>query len=169
MLGRLFALFVIVPVLDLIVLVWAGERMGFWPTVALILLTAAVGSWLAKREGLSAWQKVQRKLATGGLPGPELVDGLVILVAGALLLTPGFLTDLVGLLGLIPVTRAMLRKAITSRFKKGIESGSIRVVGGGAPLGRPPFGASPFPGQPMGTRMPGAPPIEDAEILDDGA
>ena len=154
--------------LDLVVLVWAGERMGFWPTVALILLTAAVGSWLAKREGLSAWQKVQRKLATGGLPGPELIDGLVILVAGALLLTPGFLTDVIGLLGLIPATRAVLRQAIRSRFKHGIESGSIRVVGGG-PFGRAPFGTGAFPGQPMGGPMPSAPPIEDAEVLDDGA
>ena len=167
MLGRLFALFVIVPVLDLVVLVWAGERMGFWPTVGLILLTAAVGSWLAKREGLSAWQKVQRKLATGGLPGPELVDGLVILVAGALLLTPGFLTDVVGLLGLVPATRTVLRKAISARFKAGVETGAIRVVGG-APFGPSPFGTGSFPGQP-GSRMPGAPPIEDAEILDDGA
>lgn len=155
MFGRLFALFVIVPVLDLVVLVWAGERMGFWPTVGLILLTALVGSWLAKREGMAAWGAVQRKLATGGLPGPELIDGLVILVAGALLLTPGFLTDIAGLLGLIPVTRTVARHALRSRFERAIESGQVRVVSG------PPFGASPFP------PFSGPGPIEDAEVIDD--
>ena len=159
MFGRLFALFIIVPVLDLVVLVWAGERIGFWPTVALILVTALVGSWLAKREGLAAWQAVQRKLTTGGLPGPELIDGLVILVAGAFLLTPGFLTDVAGLLGLIPMSRALIRKALSARFKRAVETGQVRVVGGGLP-----FGASPFPGPPFGA----AAPIEEAEVIDDG-
>ena len=158
MFGRLFALFVIVPVLDLVVLVWAGERIGFWPTVALILLTALVGSWLSKREGLAAWQAVQRKLATGGIPGPELIDGLLILVSGALLLTPGFLTDIAGLLGLIPFTRAFARKALRARFQRAIETGQVRVMSGAS------FGASPFPGAPF---RPTAP-IEDAEVLDDG-
>ncbi|MEO0559085.1 MAG: FxsA family protein [Bacteroidota bacterium] len=163
MFGRLFALFVIVPVLDLVVLVWAGERIGFWPTVGLILLTALVGSWLSKREGLAAWQAVQRKLATGGLPGPELIDGLLILVSGALLLTPGFLTDIAGLMGLIPVTRALARRVLSTRFKRAVESGQVRVVGG-APFGQAPFGTSPF----AGAAFDGRPPIEDAEIVDDG-
>jgi len=158
MFGRLFALFVIVPVLDLVVLVWAGERIGFWPTVALILFTALVGSWLSKREGLAAWQAVQRKLATGGMPGPELIDGLLILVSGAFLLTPGFLTDIAGLLGLLPFTRALARKALSARFKRAVETGQVRVAGGGIP-----FGASPF----QGTAFGGAPPIEDAEIVED--
>lgn len=157
MFGRLFALFVIVPVLDLIVLVWAGERIGFWPTVGLILLTALLGSWLSKREGLAAWNAVQTKLASGGLPGPELIDGLLILVSGALLLTPGFLTDIAGLLGLIPATRGIARRALRARFERAIESGQVRVVSG------TPFGASPF-APPFG----GPAPIEDAEVIDDG-
>lgn len=158
MFGRLFALFVIVPVLDLIVLVWAGERIGFWPTVVLILLTALVGSWLSRREGLAAWSAIQRKLASGGLPGPELIDGLVILVSGALLLTPGFLTDVAGLLGLVPVTRAVARRALRSRFERAVRDGNVRVVRGA------PFGASPFQPPPFGAQAP----IEDAEVIDDG-
>ena len=138
-------------------LVWAGERIGFWPTVALILLTAAVGSWLSKREGLAAWRRVQQKLSAGGLPGPELSDGLIILVSGALLLTPGFLTDVAGLLGLVPVTRAVIRRALDARFKRAVEAGSIRVAGGTLGSGLPrAFGG------------PRAAPIEDAEVIDDG-
>ncbi|MEM6325885.1 MAG: FxsA family protein [Bacteroidota bacterium] len=158
--GRLFLLFLIVPVVDLALLVSIGGRIGFWPTVGTVVLTALVGSWLARREGTAAWRRVQQKLATGGLPGPELIDGLVILVSGTLLLTPGFLTDLVGILGLLPPSRAVARKALRQRFERAVENGSVRVVGA-PPFGGPPFGASPF-GPPHQT-------VEDAEVIDDGA
>lgn len=160
--GRLFALFLIVPVVDLALLVAVGDRVGLWPTVAAVVLTAAVGSSLARREGLAAWQRVQTKLGSGGVPGRELIDGVLILVAGTLLLTPGFLTDLVGLLGLFPPTRALVRRAVRSRFERGLREGTIRVGGAfggqvGGPMGAP-FGPSA-----------GAAPVEDAEVLDDGA
>ena len=157
--GRLFLLFLIVPVLDLALLVSVGGRIGFWPTLAIVVLTALVGSWLARREGTAAWRRVQEKLATGGLPGPELIDGLVILVSGTLLLTPGFLTDFVGLLGLLPPARAVARRALRSRFESAIQSGSVRVVGAS------PFGV-PGGGSPFG---PPRPTVEDAEVIDDGA
>lgn len=156
--GRLFALFLIVPVLDLALLVAVGGRIGFWPTVATVVLTAAVGSWLARREGVAAWQRVQARLGSGGLPGPELIDGLIILIAGVLLLAPGFLTDLAGLLGLLPPTRAVARRALRRRFERAVQSGSVRVVGM-----RP---GPPFPGAPFGTPRP---PVEEAEVIDDGA
>lgn len=153
--GRLLLLFLIVPFLDLILLVSVGERIGLGPTVAIVVLTAVVGSWLARREGMAAWRRVQERLKTGGVPGPELVDGVVILVAGTLLLTPGFLTDAAGLLGLFPPTRALARRWLRSRFERAVRSGSVRVVSAG-PL------SSPFapPRQPV---------VEDAEIIDDGS
>lgn len=154
--GRLFALFLIVPVLDLALLVAVGERVGFWPTVAVVVLTALVGSTLARREGVAAWQRVQARLGDGGLPGPELIDGLIILISGALLLTPGFLTDVAGLLGLLPPTRAAARRALRRRFERAVQSGSVRVVGTGTPFGGPPF-------------SPPRPTVEDAEVIDDGA
>lgn len=156
--GRLFALFLIVPVLDLALLVAVGGRIGFWPTLAIVVLTAAAGSWLARREGVAAWQRVQQKMASGGVPGPELIDGLVILISGTLLLTPGFLTDVVGLLGLFPPTRSVVRTALRRRFEHAVQSGSVRVVGG--TMGGTPFQRSPF--------GPPRPPIEDAEVIDDG-
>lgn len=161
-LGRLFLLFVLVPLADLSLLVWAGGRMGFLPTVALVVLTAAVGSWLARREGVAAWQRVQKKLATGAMPGPEVLDGFIILVAGVLLLTPGFLTDIVGILGLLPPTRALFRGALSSRLQSSMERGTIRVSGFG-PMN--PMG----PGAPMGGfgAPPPAPGVEDAEVVEE--
>jgi UPF0716 protein FxsA len=156
--GRLLLLFLLVPLVDLALLVTVGERIGLLPTVGIVVLTAVAGSWLARREGMAAWRRVQQKLATGGVPGPELIDGVVILVAGTLLLTPGFLTDVVGLLGLFPPTRALARRGLKKRFEDAVRNGSVRVVGGG-PVGAP-FG-------PFGAARP--PAVEDAEVIDDGS
>ena len=155
MFGRLLLLFLIVPVLDLALLVSVGERLGLWPTLGVVVTTAVVGSWLARREGTAAWRRVQEKLATGGVPGPELIDGVVILVAGTLLLTPGFLTDLAGLLGLFPPTRALARTWLRSRFEGAVRAGTVRVAAGGMPF-------APF-------QAPTRPVVEDAEVIDDGS
>lgn len=120
LLGRLLLLFTIVPVVELALLVWLGGRIGFWPTVGLIAATAVLGSFLAHREGLSALARFRARMASGEMPGAELTDGLIILVAGALLLTPGVLTDVAGFLGLLPPTRALIRRALTRRFQRGI-------------------------------------------------
>lgn len=109
---RLFLLFVVVPAVELVLLVEIGQNIGTLPTLGLIIATGLAGSALARSQGLSVWRKFQARLAEGRMPGDEIVDGLIILVAGALLLTPGVLTDVVGLAGLIPVTRRALRKPI---------------------------------------------------------
>ena len=162
MFGRLLALFLIVPIADLALLVAVGDRLGFWPTLGVVVTTALVGSVLARQEGLAAWRRVQGKLAGGGMPGPEVIDGLVILVAGVLLLTPGFLTDLAGLLGLFPPTRAVVRRALRTRLERGLRSGAVRVVSARGPSGAPPSAGVPFGGSF------GRPPVEDAEVIDDG-
>ena len=166
--GRLLALFLVVPIAELFLLLWIGGRVGLGPTLALIVTTALVGSWLARREGLATWRRVQERLAAGGLPGRELTDGLIILVSGALLLTPGVLTDAAGLLGLLPPSRALLRRWAERRFARALASGRANVVvfSGGMGMGSPfemgaPFGTA--PGAPV---RPGAP-IEDAEVVSD--
>jgi len=126
---RLFALFLIMPVLELALLVQMDKLIGFWPTIGVIVFTGLLGGYLAKREGLSAWQRFNRRLNEGGLPGKELVDGVIILVAGALLITPGVITDLIGFLGLLPPTRAVIRKYLLKRINRALEQGSINVVG----------------------------------------
>ncbi|MDX1438640.1 MAG: FxsA family protein [Rubricoccaceae bacterium] len=150
-LGRLFALFLIVPILELVLLIQIGEWIGFWPTIGLIVLTAAVGSWLARREGWNAFRRFQQKLSTGGVPGREITDGLIILVSGALLLTPGIITDAVGFLGLLPPSRTLIRKQIEKRFQRSVRSGRTSV----------------FVVQPPGAFSEQAPPIEDAEVVDE--
>lgn len=155
--GRLLALFLIVPVVDLAVLVAVGDRIGLGTTVVIVVLTAVVGSWLAKREGLAAWQRVRSQMASGGLPGDDLVDGLIILVAGTLLLTPGFLTDIVGILGLLPPSRAGIRRLVRARFERALREGTVRAVGGGFGVGGP-AGAGPFRARP---------PVEDAEVVEE--
>lgn len=114
--GRLLLFFTIVPVADLVLLVWLGQRIHFWPTVGLIVGTAVLGSYLAHREGLSVLARFRARLASGEMPGTELSDGLIILTSGALLLTPGVLTDLVGLLGLLPPSRRLIRRVLAKRF-----------------------------------------------------
>ena len=166
MFGRLLLLFLIVPVLDLALLVSVGGRIGLGPTLAIVVVTAVVGSWLARREGVAAWRRVQSRMATGGLPGPELIDGLIILVSGTLLLTPGFLTDIAGILGLFPPTRALVRRALKGRFERTVQAGGAHVFRGGVTTA--PFGASPFGGGPGAPFAPG-PRIEDAEVIDDGS
>ncbi|MEM1093660.1 MAG: FxsA family protein [Bacteroidota bacterium] len=109
MFGRLLLLFLVVPIVELALLIEVGRQIGFWPAVGLIVVTAVVGSFLAKREGIATWMRLQKRLATAQLPNQELLDGAIILISGAFLLTPGVLTDVVGVLGLLPPTRALVR------------------------------------------------------------
>jgi UPF0716 protein FxsA len=102
--------FIVVPLAELAVIIAVGDVLGLWPTLVLLLVVSAVGAWLAKREGLAAWRRFQLALAEGRVPTVEVADGAMILLAGALLLTPGFLSDVVGILLLLPPTRAMARR-----------------------------------------------------------
>jgi UPF0716 protein FxsA len=102
--------FILVPLAELAVIIAVGDFIGLLPTLLLLLVVSVVGAWLAKREGLAAWRRFQRALAEGRVPTVEVADGAMILLAGALLLTPGFLSDVVGILLLLPPTRAMARR-----------------------------------------------------------
>ncbi len=115
---RLLALFIVLPAIELALLLQFHRLTGFWPTVALILGTGLLGSYLARREGMGAWKRLQQRLGSAELPGTELVDGVIILIAGALLVTPGLLTDLFGFAGLLPPTRAFIRRTVMRRLQK---------------------------------------------------
>lgn len=128
---RLLALFLLTPVIDLALLIQLGDWIGFWPTIGIILVTGFAGTYLARREGMSAWRRFRTQLEQGGLPGKELVDGVIILVAGALLITPGVITDLIGFLGLLPFTRAFIRKLVWRRATRALERGTLHVGFGG--------------------------------------
>jgi len=113
----LFVLFVVVPIVELYVLVQVASWIGALPAIALVLLVSFAGLWLVKREGLSVARRVQTKLAQGEAPATDMVNGLLILIAGALLVFPGFVTALAGLLLLFPPSRALVRTLLMRRFE----------------------------------------------------
>lgn len=122
---------VAVPLIELFVFVQVGQWIGYLPAIVLLLAFSVVGAYLVKREGLNAWRRAQAQLRAGEIPAAELVDGALILFAGALLLTPGFVTDLVGLLLLIPAMRFFPRR--WARNHQVTRAGGAvygRVVGG---------------------------------------
>lgn len=126
---RLLALFILLPAVELAMLIQVDKLIGFWPTIGLILATGFIGGLLARREGLSVWRRLNQRLGEGGLPGKEMLDGVIILLAGALLITPGVLTDVFGFLGLLPPTRALIRKIVQKRIERAVKGGTISVTG----------------------------------------
>ena len=120
MLARLFLLFTIVPLAELVLLLALADATSWQFTLAVVLITGIVGATLARHEGLRCWQRVHQELAAGRLPGDSLLDALMILVAGALLVTPGVLTDLVGFALLIPPFRTVVKRWLTHRFQSQI-------------------------------------------------
>jgi UPF0716 protein FxsA len=109
----LLLLFVVVPVVEIWVIVQVGQAIGIVPTLLLLLADAVVGTWLFRREGRKAWAALREAIAAGRVPAKEVADGALVVVGGAFLLSPGFVTDAVGLLCVLPPTRAFLRRALT--------------------------------------------------------
>ena len=107
--------FIIVPLLEMAILIEVGGVIGALPTVALVVLTATIGIWLLRLEGLATMAKVKKKMARGELPGTELLEGVMLLIGGALLLTPGFVTDTIGFICIIPLFRHPIASWLISR------------------------------------------------------
>lgn len=111
-LALLVVLLVAVPILEVYLLVQVGERIGAWPTVAILVAEAVLGAWLIRREGVRAWAALTGAFREGRVPSGELADAALVLVGGLLLLLPGFATDVIGLFFLLPFTRPFARKAV---------------------------------------------------------
>ena len=127
--GRLLLLFILVPAIELALLIEVGKVIGTPGTLAVIVLTGAVGASLARRQGLRVLRDLQSESAAGRLPADSLMDGAIILFAGALLITPGILTDVFGFLCLVPVTRRLVRREIQRRFERAIREGGVVRMG----------------------------------------
>ncbi|MFF5205570.1 FxsA family protein [Streptosporangium sp. NPDC000396] len=134
----LFLLFLVVPLLEIWVLIQVGQVIGGWPTVALLLADSLLGAWVVRREGRKAWRNLQGALQSGRMPERELTDGVMVVAGGTLLLTPGFVTDLVGFLCLLPLTRPLVRRLGAWFFARRVRTLTQTVAG-------PGFG-SPFDG-----------------------
>jgi len=110
-----FIAFLIIPFVEIYLLLQIGGIVGVFPTIALVVLTAIVGAGLLRQQGLATWQRFQDNLAKGTLPAYEMVEGPILLVGGALLLTPGFFTDIIGFACLIPPMRKKIAQYIIEK------------------------------------------------------
>jgi len=125
MFGYLVLLFTLVPAIELMLLIEIGGTIGAGNTILIIVSTGVLGAYLARLQGFLVLQKIQSDLNRGIMPNSEMIDGLMILVGGIVLLTPGFITDAFGFLLLIPWTRALIKKWFNKRFEGMIARGQI--------------------------------------------
>ncbi|MCS5686942.1 MAG: FxsA family protein [Acidimicrobiales bacterium] len=123
MLIFLVVAFLTVPIVEIYLIVEVARYAGILNTVVLLILVSVAGAWMVRREGLGILRRAQEELATGRVPGRQVVDGLLVLVAGALMLTPGFATDALGLALLFPPSRIAVREVLIRRFARRVNLG----------------------------------------------
>jgi UPF0716 protein FxsA len=105
--------FVVVPILEIYVIIQVGQVIGAWWTIALLIVDSIFGAWLIRHEGRRSWEALNTAMGSGRMPARELADGGLILVGGTLMLSPGFVTDLLGILLILPFTRPLFRRMLT--------------------------------------------------------
>jgi len=142
---RLFGLvvaFIVIPIAELYLIYKVGDSIGILPTLALLAADSVIGSLLLRTQGRTVWRRFQRTMQAGRMPHREVQDGVLVIFGGALLITPGFLTDILGLLLLIPPTRSVIRrivmKAIAKRATSRVERGLWDVEGSATEVELPP-------------------------------
>jgi len=143
----LLAAFIVVPLVEIYVLIQVGQAIGAWWTILILIADSILGTWLIRREGGRAWQALQNALSSGRMPARELADGALILIGGTLMLAPGFVTDAVGILLILPFTRPVARRLLTT-----VVARRLVVV--------------PRPGPGAGPPGPGGGPVVPGEVVD---
>src|SRR4051812_10723715 len=136
MLPLLVLLFIVVPVVELFVIIQVGEAIGVLPTIALLIADSVLGSLLMRSQGRAAWRRFNAALAEGRMPHREVLDGVLVIFGGALLLTPGFVTDVLGIVLLLPPTRALVRGVVGRRVLPRVVVSGLGGFGGGRGSGR---------------------------------
>jgi UPF0716 protein FxsA len=124
---RLLLLFTVVPILELWLLIKVGSHIGAAPTIALVLVTGIAGAALARQQGFATMLRIRESMAQGLMPAEEMLDGVLILAAGVMLITPGLITDSAGLLLLVPPARNAFKRWLRRRFDEAIRKGSVTV------------------------------------------
>jgi len=122
---KLLMLFIIVPVTELYILIEVGKKIGSLTTIGIIILTGIIGAYLVKNQGFMILRKIQNDLNEGIMPGDSLIQGAIILAGGVLLLTPGFVTDILGFIFLIPISRNIVKKYLLKWLKGKIKEGNF--------------------------------------------
>lgn len=142
MFGRLFLLFLVIPFIEITLLIKLGGLIGALPTIALMIITAIIGAKLVRQAGLTTWMEAQRRMAAGEVPGQQICEGLVLLIAGVMLVTPGLITDAAGIALLLPALRRKLAAQLSKRMVVQTAAGSM---GGG--FGQRPEGNQTIEGE----------------------
>lgn len=140
MVALLGLLFLIVPIAELYVIIQVARGIGVGSTIGLLVLISVTGAWLAKYEGIGVLRRLQTTVGQGRVPSAEIVDGALILFAGALMLTPGFLSDVLAIVLLLPPTRALVRRALLRRIREGTRVVTVLSGPRGHRTGRPGAG-----------------------------
>jgi UPF0716 protein FxsA len=151
--GFLAVAFVVVPLVEIYVIIQVGQVIGAWWTILLLIADSLFGSWLIKREGSRAWEALRQALASGRMPSRELADGALILVGGTLMLSPGFVLDVLGLVFILPFTRPVGRRLLTGFVSRRLAQSTAFGFGTGP-------GARRRPGADQG-------PVVRGEVIDD--
>ena len=123
----LLLIIIAVPLIELFIIVWASSHIGIWSVISLIILTGLIGTTLARRQGIAILRREQTNMQNGQLPGEEVIDGICIFIGGFALLMPGFITDTIGLILLLPFTRPMFKDWIKAIFQNMINRGNTII------------------------------------------
>jgi UPF0716 protein FxsA len=142
--GKLFLLFTILPLLELYVLLQIGERIGVVPTVAMVVFSGVLGAALARAEGLRVARSFRQSVSTGQVPADSVINGALVLLGCALLISPGVLTDVLAIVLLLPPSRRVVLRIVASRVRRALERGALRVVSS-AGVPRDPFAPAQAP------------------------
>lgn len=165
-----FLALLVVPIIEIAAIIAVGRVIGGWQTLVLLLLESALGAWIVKREGSRTWNALQEALRTGRMPSRQLADAALVLIGGTLLLTPGFVTDIVGFFFILPLTRPITRawlEAVVARRLLG-PMGEWPSPGGAAPRGGGSGSGGPASGSPgpAGPSRGGRPDVIQGEVVD---
>ncbi|MBK5227902.1 MAG: FxsA family protein [Actinobacteria bacterium] len=160
----LFILLIAVPIAELYVIVQVAQGIGVINTLVILVAISILGAWLLKQQGMATWRRLQATLARGEMPTKEVTDGAMILLGGALLMTPGFLSDIIGIVLLFPPTRAALKGGTRKLFRRWAEN----KVGPGVRIYRTNVPTEPRPAPPGSPRLPSEDPSDEDGSPDRG-
>jgi len=124
----ILAAFILLPIMELWVLFRVNDHLGLGATLLIVVMTGIIGAWLARAQGVMVMLQIQRDLAEGRMPAPRLIDGTMILVAGAFLVTPGLITDTAGFLLLVPAVRSYIRNWLRDKIEQKLKDGTMNTT-----------------------------------------
>jgi len=160
--GLVLLAFILIPIIEIYFIIQVGQVIGPWWTIALLVADSIFGSWLLKREGTRAWDALRIALTEGRMPARELADGVLIVIGGTLMISPGFVTDIFGLLAILPFTRPIGRMLLAGFISRRLTGATFTTTTfGGA--GGPGNGTGSGPGN---ARRPGPGDVVQGEVID---